>query len=121
MCSIVQKNNKKKTQIKPNRNTREHLIPKAFSLKECCNWKCDKKQSTTKIKVNVNNNEREMKFNYLALPENIVNILTVRKDAFNLTNNYNFSHDEALSLLSPAYFKEQLLKIYNRQQGNLHR
>ena len=62
-----------------------------------------------------------MKFDYLALPDNAANILIVRKEVFNLTNNYNFNHDEALSLLSPACFKERLLKICNRQQGNLHR
>ena len=62
-----------------------------------------------------------MKFNYLAQPDNVANILTVRKDAFSLTDDYNFSYDEALSLLIPTYFKKRLMKIYNRQQDNLHR
>ena len=57
MYSIVQRN-KKRTQTKPTNNTREHLIPKAFSLQDYCNWKYNKKQSSTKIKVNINNNER---------------------------------------------------------------
>jgi len=56
-----------------------------------------------------------MKFNYLAQPDNVANILTVRKDAFSLTDDYNFSYDEALSLLIPTYFKKRLMKIYNRQ------
>ena len=112
--------NRKRTPPKSS-NTREHLIPKAFTLQDYCNWKYNKKQNITKVKVTINNNERDLKFTYLAKPDNVANILAVRKDIFNLVDNYHFTHDEALSLLTPIYFKERIIKIYNRQQGNLHR
>ena len=120
MYSIVNRN-KNKNNSKSITNNRENIIPKAHSIQDYCNWKYNKKQSFTKIKVIINNNERELKFTYLAKPDNVANILTVRKDVFALVDTYNFIHDEALSLLTPSYFKERIQNIYNRQTTNLYR
>ena len=119
MYSIVNRN-KNKNNSKSITNNRENIIPKAHSIQDYCNWKYNKKQSFTKIKVIINNNERELKFTYLAKPDNVANILTVRKDVFALVDTYNFTHDEALSLLTPSYFKERIQNIYNHQTTNLH-
>ena len=55
---------------------------------------------------------------HLAKSDNGANVLHVRKDVFTLVDTCNFSYNEALFLLIPSYFKERVMKMHNRQQGN---
>ena len=48
-------------------------------------------------------------------------MLAVRRDIFELVEEYEFTHQDALSLLTPRSFKIRIEKIYNNQSSNLHR
>ena len=96
-------------------------MPKVFSMQECYNWKTTGKQSETKAKVEINNNERILKFAFLNQLDNLANALAVRRDAFDLLNTCDFNHSTALSLLTLRYFKNRIKKICDNLQGNLNR
>jgi len=120
MYSINQ-NKKRENTSKSGPISREHLIPKAFSIQDYNKLKTNKKQNITKVKININEIERDVNFTYLALPENLANVLAVRKDVFTLVNDHNFNHSDTLILLTPTFFKERLTRIYNGLEGNLNR
>ena len=82
-------------------------------MQEYYNQKSYAKNKDAKIKVITNNNERELKFLCLYQPDNLVNVLIIRRDAFNLVESYNFAHEEVLSLLTPSYFKIRIIKIFD--------
>jgi len=62
-----------------------------------------------------------MKFSYLIQPDNLANVLVIRRDILELVETYNFTHQDALSLLTPRSFKIRIEKIHNNQTSNLYR
>ena len=63
--------------------------------------------------------KRDLKCTNLASLEKQANALAARRDMFNLGEECNFTYQDILVLLTPSYFKDCLVRIYSKLQGNL--